>query len=516
MTAQRRTILPLQLDIPHLTWAIVLVAVFAMAARVPASPDTWWHLRCGEVQWRTRTVLKSDVFSHTAAGQPWINQSWLPQLFMYGLFAWGGFPFLALGVAATVTATWALGMLAVRGAAQPAPQGRYAHFWRALVVLWAAVATGRVWAARPHLVTFLLAAAWIYLLDRHRRKNTPGQIGVLWWLPPLMLLWANSHGGYIVGLVLIGAEIGGLLEDALWQRAERPGQPGNLWTRLRPLLIVTLLCLLAASINPQGIHLLLFPFQTLGSYAQQQYVAEWASPDFHAADLLPFLALLLATWSALALAERRVPGAELLRLLGFTAMALRSARYLGLAALVMAPLLARYGALAWRRLAPEKPRPPAASPALGSPLLNWVLLFLILAAAGIKVALPLDEQTISAVHEQTFPVAAAGYMQDHDLPPTLFNDYAWGGYLIWRLYPGTPVFIDGRADPYGDALIATYRQAASAQEGWEAILDAHHVQTALISAAGPLALAMRAGDDWQEVYRDELAVLFVRRARTSP
>ncbi len=481
-----------RLNLERLVTAIVLVAVFAMAVRVPASPDTWWHLRCGEVQWQTRAVLKSDLFSHTAQGAPWVNQSWLPQLAMYGLWTLGGFPALALAVAALVA-----GAVALILAASEAP-GRYGYLWRALVVIWAAISTGRVWAARPHLISFLLTAAWLYLLDRHRA----GKPKALYWLPGLMALWANSHGGYIVGFLLLCAEIGGQVLD--WLPARRTS---SLWPRIKPFVLLTLLAALAASINPQGLGLLLFPFQTLSSPAQQNYVAEWASPDFHAADMLPFLGLLLATWSALVFSTRPVNGAEWLRLLGFSAMALRSGRYLGLCALVMAPLLAQHGAAALARFGLPGGNNVRSRPTRGHPAINWLLLALIVTASVLKIARPLDAALIERIHRQSFPVDAVDYMQQRQLPATLFNEYAWGGYLIWR---HIPVFIDGRADPYGDALITAYRNAISAQPGWEQTLDSSGVHTALLAANSPLAMVMETNAGWKNVYRDDIAVLYVK------
>ena len=490
----------LRLDFPSLVTAIVLISVFTMAVRVPTSLDMWWHLRCGEIQWRTRTVLKTDVLSHTAWGTPWVNQSWLPQLAMYGIYSLGGFPALALSVAVLVAATFAFVLAAARS------EGRYAIFWRAFVALWAAIATGRVWAARPHLVTFLLTAVWVYLLDRHRHGGERSRLGVLAWLPPLMCLWANSHGGYIIGFVLLAIEAAGEIADAASHR-----QAGDLWARIRPLLIVVALCALAALLNPQGIRLLLFPFQTLGSIAQQNAVAEWASPDFHAADMLPFLALLMATWSAVALSGKRVTGTELLRLLGFSAMALRSGRYLGLCAVVVVPILSHHGGLALGRMAKDRgARSHVSRPLRGSPLVNWMLLLVLIVAAGIKVTLPLNPETTEQVHGQLFPEAAVAYLQTHDLPPTLFNEYGWGGYLIWKAYPDIPVFIDGRADPYGDDLILAYRQTISARLGWEEVLDTHQVHTALLPVDSALASVMRAGHKWKQVHTDDIAVVFVR------
>ncbi|HUT21673.1 MAG TPA: hypothetical protein VM366_21170 [Anaerolineae bacterium] len=497
-----------KLDIPRLLIAITAIAVLTMATRVPASPDMWWHLRCGAVQWQARAVLKQDIFSHTAAGTPWVNQSWLPQLAMYGLYTFAGFPALALSVAALATVTSLFVLWNVH------PPGRYGPFWRAAVVIWAAISSGRVWAPRPHMITLVMTAVWAFLLDRHRRQESD-RIGLLWWLPPLMLLWANSHGGAIVGFLLLGIEIAGLLLHALWYRAF-----SGLWERTRALLIAGLLCLVAATVNPQGPRLLLFPFQTLGSQAQQDMIAEWASPDFHALDLLPFLALLLATWSALAWSRAQVPAVEWLRLAAFTAMALRSGRYLGLCAIVAAPLLVRHGARAWQELgrhweraaAPPRARHAAPLQAFsGVPLLNWAILIGVLVAAAAKVALPLTPQTIAQVHEEAFPAAAVAYMREHGTPPTLFNEYAWGGYLLWELFPEVSVFIDGRADPYGDELIAAYRRTIMAQRGWDQVLDRYDVHTALIGADSSLASVMRVHAAWQEVYADRRASVFVRQ-----
>jgi len=499
-----------RLDIPHLLIALTAIAVFAMAVRVPAAPDMWWHLACGAVQWQTRAVLKQDVFSYTAAGTPWINQGWLAEVAMYGLYRLGSFSALALAIAALAAVT---ALLTLWNA--PA-EGRYGPFWRAAVVIWAAISSGRVWAPRPHMVTLVMTAAWAFLLDRHRRREGE-RIGLLWALPPLMVLWANCHSGAVVGFVLLGIEIGGLVLHAVLY-----GTFEGVWRRTRPLLLVSALCLIAVMANPQGPRLLLVPVQSLTSQAQQNMIAEWASPDFHAPDLLPFLALLLATWSALAWSGTQVAAVEWLRLTAFTGMALRSGRHIGLCAVVAAPLLVRYGARAWQELQRHRQRAEAGhreqatghdspAPAVhGVPLLNWTILILVLVAAGAKAALPLAPAAITGAYEQAFPAAAVAYMREHGTPPTLFNDYGWGGYLVWELYPEVRVFIDGRADLYGDELVTLYGETIAARRGWEQVLDHYGVHTALIGADSSLAAAMRPDDAWQEVYQDRMASIFVR------
>jgi hypothetical protein len=524
------------LTLPKLATAIVLIALFASAVRVPTSPDMWWHLRCGEVQWRTQNVLKEDIFSHTATGTPWVNQSWLPQLAMYALYvlgslaAPGGFAALALAVAALVAATFGIVWLASLSVERATPikwqvATWWMPYWRAFVILWAAIASGPVWVARPHLLTLFFTALWIWLLERWRRGSGVSNWRALAWLPPLMLVWANCHSAYIIGLLLLGLEVASALLDACVR--ERHGRESRdalrLWPGIRLLLLIALLCTLAALLNPQGIHLLLMPFRTLGSAAQQTFVAEWASPDFHTRETWPFLGLLLATWTALALSDQRPRFIDLLRALVFTALALRSMRYMGLSAVVLAPLLVHYGARVLRRVESRWSSPGVRTrPTRGSPVLNWALLTLVLVGAGLKMALPLNAATIARVHEQIFPVAAVDHIRAESgsspgepspaiLPETLFNNYGWGGYLIWRLYPDTLVFIDGRADPYGDELIGAYQRAVSAQPGWEETLEQYAVHSALIPADCALASVLGERGDWQAVYEDRLAALFVKR-----
>jgi hypothetical protein len=550
--------------------AIVLIGVFAMAVRVPASPDMWWHLRCGEVQWHTRTVLKTETFSYTALGTPWVNQSWLPQLAMHALHTWGGFAALALAVGGTVATTFGL-LLISPGRSTPAgPAPGWAAYWRAFVVLWAAISSAPTWAARPHLLTLLFTALWSYLLERWRGSGRRAKD--LAWLPPLMLLWANCHGGYVIGVLLLLAEMGGLALDAM--RGQRQALAGDAratapWTHVRTLLLVTLLCLTATLINPQGINLPLYPFRALGSTVQQNAIAEWASPDFHIPDLWPFLVLLLATWAALSLSHRGVTGPDLLRALGFTAMALRSSRYIGLSAVILAPLLIQHAPQFWgigkrrsgdtelaspqgmktlassstgktppRRAFEHSPRGLLSGvPATrGWPIVNWSLLVVVLIGAGLKVAQPLDPGTIDRVHRQRFPIDAAQILwaddQEKSVPqtadaakrptampsgsaiavrPELFHEYGWGGYLIWaQARSDVRVFIDGRADPYGDELIKAYQHVMALRPGWEDLLARYDVHTVLLAADSALGAVLRESTAWREVYGDKVATVFVR------
>jgi hypothetical protein len=484
------------LDTRRLLVVILFVSIFTMAVRTLLPPDMWWHLRCGQVQWEGRTILRADVFSHTAAGAPWVNQSWLAQIGMWGLYNLGGYPALSLAVAVIVALTF--GFVFAQGEANP--------YLRAFVVLLAAIASARVWAPRPHLLTFLLSGVVGYLLYLYKRRGR----NILWLLPPLFVLWANVHGGYVIGFVLLGCVIFGEIGNHLLGVGERVLS----WRQILVLSGVTALSLIACLFNPQGYRLVLFPFNTLSSAAQQQLVAEWASPNFHELDLLPFLGLLLLTVVAIGLAGRRADAADLCLFTVFSAMSLRSGRYIGLAALVMAPIamrnLSRFPIPTSRlSILPSSRSDPPSRVAL---ILNWTLLTAILVACVIKLTLPLNPRMIAFAEERGYPVAAVDYLASHELPVPMFNDYNWGGYIIWRLWSRYPVFVDGRADPYGDALLWDYAAIVRLRPDWRERLERYGVNFALIPSEGGLAMLLAADPAWEQVYDDEQATIFVRRS----
>jgi hypothetical protein len=111
-----------------------------------------------------------------------------------------------------------------------------------------------------------------------------------------------------------------------------------------------------------------------------------------------------------------------------------------------------------------------------------------------------------------YPAGAVAYLRAHPASARLFNDYAWGGYLIYALYPVQPVFIDGRADVHGDALVSRYDAAAHLAPGWQQTLDDYQIGLVLMPADSPLSTALAADSAWQQVYGDNTARLFQRRA----
>jgi hypothetical protein len=232
------------------------------------------------------------------------------------------------------------------------------------------------------------------------------------------------------------------------------------------------------------------------------FIHEWFSPDFHRLEWLPLAVLLLATAVAGYLGGQKVPGVHLLLLVGGGLAGLRSMRHVPLFSVLAVPLLARQ----IHGLSGLRPVSRPVSRAVST--INLLVLFLVVLAAGLQIASIIQRESVSI--QELYPAAAVEWIDANRPQGRLYNTYRWGGYLLWRLYPEYQVFIDGRADVYGDTLIAEYLRIYSAQPGWEAELAARDVRMVLIEPGEPLALALEGNPAWELAYQDAVSILYVR------
>jgi hypothetical protein len=493
-----------RLDTRRLIVAILFVAIFAMVASrgQPADTDTWWHLKSGQLMWETGQILRADPFSHTVAGQPWIDHGWLVQLMLWPIYQAGGLAGLALLLAVIVTAAFAL--------VYRQSEGR--PFVAAFATVLAVVASSVIWAVRPQIVSFLLAAIIAYLLDGYRRTGSARR---LWPIPVLVVVWVNCHAGFVVAFILMGCYLAGTILERLTQPPDAALKAGPV-----PLAAVMLVSLPAVLINPNTVKMIPYAYQTVSIGPLQAFIQEWAAPDFHNLQFHPFIWLLLLTLVAMGLSRRRAQWIDLIVLCVFAYMGLVAVRNVALFALVTAPILARYTTAALDELAlsprlswlgrlthtPSLPRPKR--PVV---VLNAALLVTVLAAAGPLVGLNLVRLQDLDVWGKNLPVQAVDYLRAHDLSGQMFNSYNWGGYLIWALYPSKPVFVDGRTDLYAfNNVLDDYVQAHLASPGWQEILDRYNVGYVLTEQGGLLATALRGPGDWRQVYSDTLAVIYAK------
>jgi hypothetical protein len=263
------------------------------------------------------------------------------------------------------------------------------------------------------------------------------------------------------------------------------------------------LSILATLANPNGFHILLYPFQTLTSQAMQQFIQEWFSPDFHQLEWQPLIWFILALIGAGMLGKKEISPTKILLTLIFGYSALRSIRFIPLFAIVAIPILAeQIGSII--KIKSEVKFP--------SRIFKWTATILIVVTM-LVVTLHFSQvvQGEQKSEAAIFPRAAVDWIEAHQPEGNLFNSYGWGGYIIWRLYPQYLVYIDGRADVYGDNFIYTYLDVYRAQPGWEQTLGLNGVRLVLVEPESGLASAMRLSINWEIAYEDQMSVIFSKK-----
>jgi len=483
----------------NIFFAVVLFGIFDMASRNVTDPDVWWHLKTGQFIAEHGSVPHADLFSYTRAGQPWVAHEWLSELFIYELQRTAGSTGLILTFAAIVCATFFL--LFLRCSSAPYVAG--------VATLIAAGATAPLWGVRPQIISLFLTSLWLLILEGSEHHPR-----ILWWTLPLTVLWVNLHAGFALGLVLSALFLaGGFIERALGSARRQSAK------HLRMQAWILLLDLLIVPVNPNGLRMFVYPVETLRSTAMQKYIAEWASPNFHRAEYWLFLLLVLATFAAISWSRVPLRPRDLLLLLVGLYASLGSIRLMPLFVLIATPLISqRLGN--WPRSESQKlpSRPMLASRAS----FNAVILLAMAAFVGVHTARVVWQEPQAEM--QAFPAGAVSFLQAHPADGPIFNDYDWGGYLIWKLYPLTRVFIDGRADLYAssvnnrqddppplDQFAETYRFKGS----WRQVLERWNIKTVLVPTNSALAVGLRSAPGWTVIYEDSQAIILVLAASSA-
>ena len=489
-----------QLTIQRLTIAILFILLFAMAVRVPTDTDTWWHIRSGETIVDNASIPHSDSFSHTRDGADWIDHSWGAQVALYGayeLFGGGRAPGSSgnIGLALFTAALATLGMLFVflmcEGNA----------YVRAFVVVLGAAAAAVFWSPRPQMVSFALGALVLYLIHTASAEH----IDRLWLIPPIFIIWVNMHGGFAIGFVFLLGTIAG---EVIGNLLNPGGEHVIRRTRLRKLAWITALAVPAVALNPYGIQMLQYPFRTVGIGVLQDFIQEWASPNFHQPQTWPFAVLLLGVLAAAGLSSRRIDWTDLALVAGTALMGLMAGRNIAVFAIAATPCSramwiagSPIGAGRFARLRTCREDDTSELVAAG-----------LVALGGLaKVVSAVNATTVRDAQERYLPVELGAFLDDTPPDGLMFNSYNWGGYLMFAA-PDVPVYVDGRTDLYDDAFLRDYLDIAFVRDGWDEQLDEQGIGFVAIEADSFLATMLRARpEQWREQrFDEERSALFVR------
>ncbi len=459
--------------------AILLMSCFSTEV---ADSDTFWHLQTGKYLLERHQLPIPDPFSFTTdLGKPLpmeetvraynLTFEWLAQIIIYLAYAMGGFGGLVLWRASLMTAFCGLaGLWAWR---------RSQSFYRALAAAFVTAFIASYFNSdRPYQITYVLIVATILILEYRRW---------MWLLPPMFLVWANCHGGFIMGFVVLGA----YCAESMWQRFR--GKPE---VDERRLWLVTAVCVPAAFLNPNGF----LTLYILAAYKQSSLMStiyEWQKPALWPPSFLNLL--LIAAAAVLVWQRRRTRLVDWLLLGLFGAAYLSAVRNSNLVGLVAPVLIAGY--LPWKRVLPQ--------------WTDWAAAALLVAAIAVPFARGHAFQLRSA--EWKYPAGAADFLLAHHITEPMFQSFEKGGYLIWRTWPEERSFIDGRC--LNETVFADYQRMTKYLPGTRDLLDRYGIQVIVMNAfeanSGatyvlPLALADPSEKEWKMVYADAGAAVFMR------
>ena len=464
----------------QLAMVVSLLAILSLLKEV--DPDFWWHLRTGKLIVESG-IPRHDPFSWTAAGKAWVTHEWLSEVLIYGVESVVGYAGNAIifGIlpGAALLVMFALGRRLGSGT-KP----------MVLLMLPTIFVMLRFVAVRPQEFTWLLFAVFVYILQRREE----GDAVPLWVLPPLMALWVNLHLGFVYGLMVVAAWA--LVQIARWLRTRA--------TELRTPLLVAGGCLVATLLNPDGPAILLYPLHYLQGGAERSLIVEWQRPDFSQLVNIPITLTLVLLAFTLPW-QRRRPFLAVISLIAVV-ISVQAMRNVPFAVLLLLPVVASAVADHW---------PPAGRRGDSRTTLRTPFAVALVAALAFSVLVvgPSFGHSVAGFSPSSdgYPSEGVSFIESNYSGARLFNDYGWGGYVIDRLYPSTPVFIDGREEFYGDKILGDYIHVLRVDGGWDDLLSQYGVQVALVQRDSRLAKAMSTAGDWQEEFAGQVEVVFVRR-----
>lgn len=465
---------------------MLLLSVYLVFPKTIADPDLGWHLRNAEYMVHQHKFLRQDLFSSTTFGDPWMDHEWLSELPFYLGWKLSGMRGVFLATIVLIE-TVLLGIF--RLAYEHSGCAKSAFIVSVLAIVLASVSFG------PRTLLFgwicLIAELMILLRFRNGRDLT-------WLLPPLFMVWVNLHGSWMIGLVLLGLFVvcglvggeWGLVHARCWSRRER-----------QQLSRIIFLSVLALFINPYGWRLVFYPIDM--AFRQKLnigHIEEWRTLDFHSPRGKIVLGIIAAAILLQLVRRRKWRLDEICFVLVGIYAGLTYSRFLFLSAILFCPLLSS-DLSGWMPYRAERDRP----------WLNAGLMACCFVA--IVLQFPTEKQ-LQKVGCGQYPCEALNYLRNFHPEGKVFNDFRWGGYLIWNT-PQIPVFIDSRVDVFEHhGVFADYIHAVQLKDSLQ-ILDQYKVRYVLFERNTPLTYFLAHVPGWKIDYQDSNTVLFERALHSS-
>ncbi len=437
--------------------------------------DFWWHLAAGDVMRQNGAIPYSDSFSFTVGNYPWYNISWLWDAIYSWLNAHSPIylPVVFTAVVNALTLAVLAGFMLRRGAGVVITLA---------VVLIGLAAYSYMLTPRPHEITFLFTIIFYAICANKNHRLLPV-------LPPLMILWVNMHGGFIVGFMICGAH---LLQSIIAKDKKSAAM----------FFLVTLTCIAASFLNPLGLDIYQAVRRTLNS-ALLPIISEW-QPLSHISHII-YLLLFLVTFRPL---NKETGIAEKLLSLLWAFAAYQHERNLPIFVLLSAPVFALNLKYIFSKSQWLAKKNADYEDDLGNMKVRKAGFAFSLAVVVLLVS-GLARPWVNLSIPDTNPVAEAAFIKANYAGRHFLNDYFQGGYL---LYSGTKVFIDGRAETaYSPEIVQDYLKFHNMSPGWDTIIEKYGINGVVLPRDNRLLPYFVNSGKWKLVFAGKLDVVYIRQ-----
>jgi len=478
-------------EFPRKTFNILIVllvysSVIYFFSFITADPDLWGHIMFGKEIWTSETIPSVDIYSYTAFGAEWINHEWLSEVLMWLLFNTFGSPGLLIG-------KMIIGLITVTAISIISYNRKNKFLIYSIVFVISVFIMSPGFMTRPQLATFLFTSIFFLVIHLYLERR----INLLWTLPIIMVIWVNSHGGFIIGAGILAIVAVFEFISCFLKKMDS--------SHLRGLILWTLIAEASVLINPYGFDLLVFLYKTL---TLSRSISEWDSVSLFDLSYIRLKIFSICVILSFFINRNKNRYWEIGIIIIAMLFAFLHQRHTPVFAILAAPFLA------------EKISRIAETVKLNvkvTSLSHQVVLCIAIAfIIGYQLFATINKHVKTEfniiVDPNVYPVRAMRFLKVNDIKGNLLVPFDWGEYAVWKLYPDNKVSIDGRFDTvYPADVINDHFNGAKSEDGWNYLMNKYPTDI-ILAKRDPFSQRMMTfpSKDWIYVYSDNISVIFLK------
>lgn len=460
--------------------------------------DLGRHITVGEYIIDSGKIPVRDIFSNTMLGNPFTPHEWLAEVAFAFIYLWQGLTGVVLLTGFVIGLTWYWISYVVIS-------NNRSFYLSILLILVGIAASSIHWLSRPHVFTFLFLIVWVLVYKSKLRLVLKSTL-----LGIIMVVWVNTHGAFVTGIVYLLIDLLGSSFDQLINKKYHVKS-----RQIFEKIIVLVSASVAIFINPVGYKILDTISGFLGSSYLTSHTIEYQPPNLLSAPFIPYLIFLFFVVALLIIVRKQISLVEVLQLIIWCIFGLISARNIPLAIIVSLPIISSlYTRIKQKkieafkldesRVADEKRNAFVILPGLSIAISSLIIVLISINVQAIY--------NRNVFLSNVFPVQAVDYLEKNPPSGNMFNEFTWGGYLLYRMWPDQMVFIDGQTDFYGEDLTREYEIVYSGSKDYKRLLEKYKIDWVIVNRKSDLARILAEGDiEWQSIYKDGLTSVFARK-----